>query len=114
MRINGSGNRPSDPSDRLRNKTTTGTADSGRSSGPGATERARDAAPLQVVRETPAAAVVVSNDAKAADASKSRLDGAVLERLQAVKAAIAGGTYAVDFDRLASRLVDDELARGGR
>jgi flagellar biosynthesis anti-sigma factor FlgM len=117
MRINGSGNRPSDPSDRLRNKTTTGTADAGRSSGTSSAtgaERGRDGAPLQAVRDTPSAAVVVSSDAKTADASRSRLDGAVLERLQAVKAAIAGGNYAVDFDKLASRLVDDELARGGR
>ncbi|RMH40723.1 MAG: flagellar biosynthesis anti-sigma factor FlgM [Deltaproteobacteria bacterium] len=37
----------------------------------------------------------------------------VADRLERVRAQIADGSYQVDFDKLAERLVDEELARVG-
>lgn len=62
----------------------------------------------------PALAVVVSAEAKAADVSRTRLESEVEKRIQTVKAQIEGGTYRIDPDRLAAKLVDEESARGGK
>jgi len=42
-----------------------------------------------------------------------QIPSAVTKRIQEIRAALARGAYPMDLDRLASRLVDDELSRGG-
>lgn len=88
MRINGSGNRP---------------IDGGRTRAPKGTP-GHDREP-----NTPAA--VVSLGEAASIAKTSRVDAAVRARLEAVRAALDRGEYSVDLDRLAGKIMDDELVR---
>jgi anti-sigma28 factor (negative regulator of flagellin synthesis) len=44
----------------------------------------------------------------------SRGEAAQAERVAALRAAVQGGTYRIDLDKLAERIADDELARVGR
>ncbi|MFO0729304.1 MAG: flagellar biosynthesis anti-sigma factor FlgM [Myxococcota bacterium] len=88
---------------------------------PAQTKEAQAAAQHEVQGKQPSSpappaplAVVVSAEAKAADASRTKLESDVEKRIQTVKAQIASGTYKVDADRLAGKLVDEESARRGK
>jgi len=44
---------------------------------------------------------------------KDGVDPAVAQRIERVRALLAKGAYPIDFDKLASRIVDDDRARAG-
>ena len=60
-------------------------------------------------------AVVVSigEAAKGSAEAAARLDSEVKTRLEAVRLQLQNSNYPIDFDRLAERIVEDELARAG-
>jgi flagellar biosynthesis anti-sigma factor FlgM len=89
MRINGSGNPPIETN---RQRSPKGTPAEGHD------------------HSSPAAVVSIGQAAKAA--STSAVDSSVRSRLEQVRAALERGEYSVDLDRLASRIIDDEVARG--
>ena len=59
------------------------------------------------------ASVVVSTGATAISKASDRDQAAQAERLGVVRAQLQAGTYKVDRDALARKLVDEELARRG-
>ncbi len=60
------------------------------------------------------AVVLHLGEAAARVRDHSPLSAKISARLEEVAAQIREGTYVVDFDVLADRLVDEELARAGR
>lgn len=60
-------------------------------------------------QESPAA--VVSKGVTEASASAARAEAASAQRIAELKAQVENGTYRVDFDRLAEKLADEEIAR---
>lgn len=58
-------------------------------------------------------AAVVSSGVAETSASSARAEAALQERIAALKSQIESGTYKIDFDRLANRLIDEELQRSG-
>lgn len=87
------------------------------SSGPTQEARAAKTAPAQAPaeaeREPPAATVLLSPGAKAAQAVLDRTESHASARVEALKAQIAAGSYRIDFDKLVMRLLSEELARAG-
>lgn len=61
-----------------------------------------------------AAPVVVSSSVQASSAMRGSLDEAVRGRISTLRAQIRDGTYKVDREKLAERIVDEELARAER
>jgi anti-sigma28 factor (negative regulator of flagellin synthesis) len=59
--------------------------------------------------DTPAA--VVSKGVAEASAASATAEAASLQRINELKSQIENGTYEVDFDRLADKLADEEIAR---
>lgn len=57
---------------------------------------------------------VVSLGEAAASAAAPPLDAAHTERLGRLREMIAAGKYTVDLEQLASRILDDDMARSGR
>jgi len=71
------------------------------------------AAPGTAHQPDPASIVTIS---AAGSSASSAADGEILPanaaRLASIRAAINAGQYPIDLDKLASRIVDDELVRG--
>lgn len=86
------------------NETTASVGEGARANGRGAGSPGR--------AET--ASAVVSRGATELAASVARGRAAVAERVEEVRARLDAGTYRVDLDRLAERMLDDELGRLGR
>jgi flagellar biosynthesis anti-sigma factor FlgM len=63
--------------------------------------------------DPPAASVVVSTSAASASAARARVDSAVEQRISVLRTEVSTGSYRPDLERLADRLVDEELARAG-
>ena len=59
-------------------------------------------------------AVVVGGRSQEVQAQSARAGAARSEKLERIAAALADGSYQVDFTKVAEKLVDDELARGGQ
>lgn len=76
--------------------------------------RARGTSPAPVKDEAKDDASAVVSLGVAARTEAAPLDAAVSARIDRVKALLAQGNYPVDLDKLASRITDDEFARGGR
>ncbi len=60
------------------------------------------------------AVILHLGDAAARVRGHSPLSATISARLEHVAAQIREGTYTIDLDKLADRLVDEELARAGR
>jgi anti-sigma28 factor (negative regulator of flagellin synthesis) len=58
----------------------------------------------------PSAVVTLSSAATVASATGPT----IAERLDKLRALVAKGEYPLDLDKLASRIVDDDLVRGGK
>jgi flagellar biosynthesis anti-sigma factor FlgM len=56
-------------------------------------------------------AAVVSLSSASATAAE-HVSGSVAERIAKIRSAIEAGSYPIDLDALASRIVDDEVVRG--
>lgn len=61
-----------------------------------------------------AAVVSLGADASAAAASSSGVSPEISARVSRVRELLANGEYVVDLDKLASRILDDDLAREGQ
>jgi len=59
-------------------------------------------------------AVVVDLRARTMSAASNRSEAVHTAKLDRIARELKDGTYKVDLDRLAERIVDDELARTGR
>jgi flagellar biosynthesis anti-sigma factor FlgM len=58
--------------------------------------------------------VSISSAATGAAQSADHSNAAVANRIQEIRAQLAGGNYPIDLDRLASHIVDDETLRSSR
>jgi anti-sigma28 factor (negative regulator of flagellin synthesis) len=58
-------------------------------------------------------AAVVSLSAGATAAGAERTEGTLDARLERIRGAIDRGEYPIDLDMLSSRIVDDDILRGG-
>ena len=79
---------------------------------PVAPKVSRDLAPATASEKSSRTGDVVSLSPAGA-AMVERAKSPVSDRIEHLKALVARGEYKVDVDLLASRIVDDELARGG-
>jgi flagellar biosynthesis anti-sigma factor FlgM len=61
-----------------------------------------------------ATGVVVSRQVAVVREAASRQAEVTAGQVEALRAKVASGTYRVDIEKLAHRIVDDELARGRR
>ena len=59
------------------------------------------------------ASSVVALGPAARSSGSSAVDRAIAAKIDRVKSLLAEGNYPVDLDKLASRITDDEFARGG-
>ena len=57
-------------------------------------------------------ASVVSLSSAAGTAATEKPSPGITARLAAIKSAVDAGSYPIDLDKLASRIVDDDLIRG--
>lgn len=57
-------------------------------------------------------ASVVSLSSAAGTAATEKSSQGITARLAAIKSAVEAGSYPIDLDKLASRIVDDDLVRG--
>lgn len=57
-------------------------------------------------------ASVVSLSSAAGTAATEKPSQGITARLAAIKSAVDAGSYPIDLDKLASRIVDDDLVRG--
>lgn len=71
---------------------------------------AKEPAPSAATPSGPATVVSLSANATAVDAASP----GITTRLQNIRAMIDKGDYPIDLDKLASRIVDDDVLRGGR
>ena len=62
----------------------------------------------------PSGASVVSLSSAASALAPEETSETITARLEKIRAMLARGTYPVDLDLLASRIVDDESMRGGK
>lgn len=69
-------------------------------------------APAKSTPKPEPSAVVTLSSAAAAAASVS--GPTIAERLDKLRALVAKGEYPIDLDKLASRIVDDEIVRGSK
>lgn len=73
----------------------------------------REGKPAAAPKQDPSSVVTLS---AGASASSSSMDGEVsaanAARIAQIREAIRTGTYPIDLDKLASRIVDDEVVRG--
>jgi len=75
-------------------------------------QKSPDAKPKAAAPNTPASVVVLSSAASAL--APEETSETVTARLAKIRAMLVHGTYPVDLDLLASRIVDDESMRGGK
>lgn len=76
------------------------------------THEARSAKPDKAPASAPAASVVQLSTAATAATSGDTATHGLTQRLAVIKTQLSTGQYAVDLDRLANRIVDDESLRG--
>ena len=60
-----------------------------------------------------AAVVTLGKTAEKANVASERLNDEIRSRLEEVRLQLSRNEYPIDLDRLAERIVDDELARSG-
>jgi len=79
------------------------------------TAEARSAKPEAAVKHDTSSVVQLSAGATAAASATPGASHGITARLATIKTQLATGTYPVDLDRLANRVVDDDVlrARGG-
>jgi anti-sigma28 factor (negative regulator of flagellin synthesis) len=80
---------------------------------PVSTQPRREPRPTGSTTKPTPGAVVELSPAGAAASAGSRSPAQVTARIDQIRTLLQKGDYAVDLDQLASRIVDDELLRGG-
>jgi len=73
----------------------------------------REAKPAPAGKAAGEASVVKLSTAGAAVTASPEEPSDVTARISNIRALVARGAYPIDLDKLASRIVDDELLRGG-
>lgn len=79
---------------------------------PSISDRKPAAERSESAKSAPAPTSIDRASARAA-AAGVKLGETVASRLQEVRRQLAEGSYPIDFDRLAERILDDEIARSG-
>jgi len=74
---------------------------------------AREQAPAAGSKPAPSDSSTIVDISQAAQAASETTDPKVTQRIAEIKTMLQTGAYPVDLEKLASRIVDDELLRGG-
>lgn len=74
---------------------------------------AREQASATAAKPTKSESSTIVDISEAAQAASDPHDPKVTQRIAEIKGLLLAGAYPVDLQKLASRIVDDELLRGG-